>query len=110
MDNHKDDRYYINKIIENANLIMDGMEKVSKDMFDRDSILQAAMMFYLIQISENAKRISEEMQEKYSYIPWSAIFGLRNRVVHDYGNVDLKIVYDTLHDDIPYLINELDKI
>lgn len=86
------------------------MTDISKEAFDENNILQAAMMFFLIQISENAKRISEELQEEHTYIPWSAIFGLRNRVVHDYGNVDMKIVYDTLHDDIPYLIEQLERI
>lgn len=110
MDNIKNDRYYIKKILENANAIVEGMTDISKEAFDENNILQAAMMFFLIQISENAKRISEELQEEHAYIPWSAIFGLRNRVVHDYGNVDMKIVYDTLHDDIPYLIEQLERI
>lgn len=29
-------------------------------------------------------------------IPWNAMYGMRNRIVHDYGNVDLKVVYETL--------------
>lgn len=29
-------------------------------------------------------------------IPWNAMHGMRNRIVHDYGNVDLKVVYETL--------------
>ena len=34
-----------------------------------------------------------------------AVYGLRNRIVHDYGSVDLGIVYDTLKDDIPELLH-----
>ncbi len=30
--------------------------------------------------------------------------GMRNRIVHDYGNVDLKVVYETLKNDIPDLL------
>ena len=37
-------------------------------------------------------------------IPWNALSGLRNRIVHDYGNVDLNIVYETLKHDIPELL------
>ncbi|WP_242951161.1 HepT-like ribonuclease domain-containing protein [Butyrivibrio fibrisolvens] len=33
--------------------------------------------------------------------------GLRNRIVHDYGNVDLEIVYETLKYDIPELMEQL---
>ena len=32
------------------------------------------------------------------------LYGLRNRIVHDYGNVDLNIVYETLKNDIPELL------
>ena len=41
---------------------------------------------------------------KRGYIPWNAMYGLRNRIVHDYGNVDLNIVFETLKNDIPELL------
>lgn len=37
-------------------------------------------------------------------VPWNAIYGLRNRIVHDYGNVDLNVVFETLKHDIPELL------
>lgn len=33
--------------------------------------------------------------------------GLRNRIVHEYGNVDLSVVYETVRDDIPELLSNL---
>lgn len=58
------------------------------------------MMLRLVQISENAKNLTDEFREKNAQIPWTDIYGLRNRIVHDYGHVDLEIVYDTLTKDI----------
>ena len=46
--------------------------------------------------------------EKYPNIEWKVIKGLRNRIVHDYGNVDLKIVYETLKNDIPELLEMIE--
>ena len=43
-------------------------------------------------------------------IPWRAMKGLRNRIVHEYGNVDLTIVYETVMHDIPALLHSLQKI
>ena len=43
--------------------------------------------------------------EKHS--PWNAIYGLRNRIVHDYGSVDLNVVFSTLKNDIPDLLELL---
>ena len=50
------------------------------------------------------QKISDEYKQEKSYIPWNSLYGLRNRIVHDYGNVDLKIVYETLKNDIPELL------
>ena len=56
------------------------------------------------------KIITEKFKETYPSIPWRAIKGLRNRIVHEYGNVDLTIVYDTVKKDIPELIGILEGI
>ena len=61
----------------------------------------------MIQISENAKRLSEKYKEENTNLPWNELTGLRNRIVHDYGNVDLNIVFETLKYDIPELMEQL---
>ena len=63
----------------------------------------------MIQLSENAKKLSDEYKMRNREILWSAMYGLRNRIVHDYGNVDLKVVYETLKNDIPELLELLSK-
>jgi uncharacterized protein with HEPN domain len=104
MDNPKNDTYYINKIHEDLSFIMKHMRDVSQDDLGQNEVLLDSMMFRLIQISENAKKLSDTYKVVHKDIPWTAIYGLRNRIVHDYGNVDLSIVYSTLKDDIPQII------
>ena len=67
------------------------------------------MLFRMIQLSENAKKLSESYKMNNSNIPWNAIYGLRNRIVHDYGSVDLNVVYETLKNDIPELLQVINK-
>ena len=55
----------------------------------------------MIQISENADRLSKEFKNRYSDISWQMMKGMRNRIVHEYGGVDLKIVFDAVKVDIP---------
>lgn len=62
------------------------------------------MLFRMIQLSENAKKLSEKYRQEHNNVPWNSIYGLRNRIVHDYGNVDLEVVYETLKKDIPELM------
>ena len=101
MDNIKNDTYYIAKIIKDIDFIIKNMSSVSVEDFSKNEILQDSMMFRLIQISENAKKLSDTYKMQHSEIPWTDLYGLRNKIVHEYGRVDMGIVYDTLVNDIP---------
>lgn len=109
MDNTKSDSYFVKKIYDDLSFISEQMKDVSESQFDTNPLLQDSMMFRMIQISENTKRLSDEYKIEHNDIPWSDITGLRNRIVHDYGNVDPMIVYDTLVNDIPDLITQIMK-
>ena len=104
MDNIKNDNYYAEKIREDLDFIVIHTKNVDKEELAQNEILLDSMLFRLIQISENAKKLSDGYKEKHTSVPWMAIYGLRNRIVHDYGNVDLDIFYSTLKDDIPELL------
>jgi uncharacterized protein with HEPN domain len=107
MDNIKDDHYYLSRIIFDMQFINKHMRNTSPDKFNKNEVLQDSMMFRLIQISENAKRLSEQYKSGYCDVPWNDIYGLRNRIVHEYGHVDLKIIYETLVNDIPEVLQLL---
>lgn len=64
----------------------------------------------IIQIGELANRLSDDMKENSKNIPWRAIRGMRNLHAHDYENVDLEIVWNTLLEDIPELKQSLQKL
>ncbi len=85
------------------------MKNVTVKALGENEVLLDSMMFRLIQIQENAKKLTESYKASRCEIPWTDISGLRNRIVHDYGNVDLDVVYSTLTEDIPWLISELEK-
>ena len=69
-----------------------------------------ACVFNLMQIGELAKSaLSDEMKQQISNIPWKQIYGMRNRIVHGYSGVNMQIVWDTIHDDLPTLAKELEQ-
>ena len=107
MDNRKNDSYYLDKIRTDIAFIIAHVKDVDiKELHDNEILLDS-MLFRMIQISENAKRLSEKYKEEKSNLPWNELAGLRNRVVHDYGSVDLSIVFETLKYDIPELMEQL---
>ncbi|WP_295093702.1 HepT-like ribonuclease domain-containing protein [Ruminococcus sp.] len=61
-----------------------------------------------MQIGELAKQsLSDEAKAQIKTIPWKQIYGMRNRIVHGYSGVNMLIVWDTIHDDLPELKKEL---
>lgn len=108
MDNPKNNAYYIQKIRKDLEFIVAHMRDVDMEEMNANEVLLDSMLFRMIQISENAKRLTDEYKLSHPYVPWNALSGLRNRIVHDYGNVDLNIVYETLKNDIPELLELLE--
>ena len=107
MDNVKNDTYYASRIFDDLAFIIRHMQDTDAEAFSANELLQDSMMFRLIQVSENARKLSDQYREEHPMIPWTAISGLRNRIVHDYGNVVMDVVFDTLKNDIPDLMNIL---
>ncbi|MBQ0090179.1 MAG: DUF86 domain-containing protein [Prevotellaceae bacterium] len=85
----KNDKYYRDKLVEDVDFIIEHMAGETQESLETNPVLLDSMMFRLIQVSESAKNLSDEFKNEYSDIPWTAIYGLRNRIVHDYGNVKL---------------------
>lgn len=103
MDNTKKDSYYIKKIIIDLDFILIHTNGVSKEALESNDLWVDSMMFRLIQISENTKLISADFKTKNSQIPWKSIVGLRNKIVHEYGSVNLSIIFNAIYNDIPHL-------
>ena len=78
--------------------------------FEADSMRIEACVFNLMQIGELAKTaLSDDVKNQIASIPWKQLYGMRNRIVHGYSGVDMRIVWDTIHDDLPALKNEIEK-
>lgn len=110
MDNKKDDRYYLEKIIADLKFVIDHTAGKTKAEVESDELLVDSILFRIIQISENNGKLSEQFKAAHGEVPWIAIKGMRNRIVHDYGYMDLSVVYDTVMHGIPEMYALLKKI
>jgi len=61
-------------------------------------------------IGEAAARVRGDTQGRYPNIPWMDIIGMRNRLVHVYFDIDLALLWTTLTDDLPKLVQELERV
>lgn len=75
-----------------------------------DRVLQLALVRLVEIVGEAAGRVSEQGRQRYSSLPWPQVRGMRNRLIHGYDRVDLDVLWDTITDDLPVLVAELDRI
>lgn len=85
-------------------------ENLTRDDFETNEMAQSAVMREFQVIGEAARMVTDEAKAKYTSIPWHSIAGMRNRIIHAYFNIDLDILWKTLHTDLPVLITELQKV
>lgn len=104
------DRIILQKIISYINEIEDYINGLTTETFMEDKKTITACAFTVSQIGELAKDVSEDTQEKYSDIPWKAMKGMRNKIVHDYENIDLAVLWGTIRKSLPELKKEIEKI
>lgn len=100
MDNVKNDLYHVEKIHADILFLIKHTKGITREKFESDEILLDSIMFRFIQISESIKKLSDHFKSHNNQIPWTSIIGLRNRIVHEYGKVNLTIIYDTVKKDI----------
>ncbi len=77
---------------------------------DSDRTLNLALVRLLEIVGEAASRTTKEERTNFPEIPWPKIIGLRNRLIHGYVLVDFDVLWRILHDDLPPLIAELERL
>jgi uncharacterized protein with HEPN domain len=79
------------------------IEGRSESEFLQDEILCYAVAHGLTVVGGAASRVSPEMREKYSTIPWADVIALRNILVHEYFGIHWPLVWQTVVDHAPVL-------
>ena len=73
------------------------------EVFVSDKDYFNSVCMSLLQIGELARHLTTDFTAAHADIPWRNIIGLRNVVVHGYGQLDTETIWATVTDDIPEL-------
>lgn len=103
----KDDSVYVGQMFDLAKKVSTFLTDKDRNDFDQDEPLRIAIAHLLQTIGEAARRVSPAYQEAHNEIYWKAIIGMRNKVVHDYMDINDDIVWETAMSSIPDLIAQL---
>ncbi|MDR3541115.1 MAG: DUF86 domain-containing protein [Desulfosporosinus sp.] len=97
--------------------LLESIEKIllySKDCSDAEAFYEYndqmnfnATLNLFANIGENIGKISDELKLIYTVVGWTEIKGFRNRVVHDYINIDTFMVFDIIKNDLILLKGKL---
>ena len=74
------------------------------DEFVTNKMLQDALLYEIAIIGEAANNVPRDYAEVHAEIPWASIAGMRHRVIHDYGHVNLQTVWATATTDVPDIL------
>ena len=103
------DLVYLSHMIECINRVLEYCEG-GELSFRQSHLIQDAVIRNLQTMAECNQRLSESTKAIASDVPWRAISGFRNIIVHDYLGVDLDMVWQVVSSDLPLLQAALLKI
>ena len=106
----RDDAAYLLDMLVAARDAVTFVDGLSYDEYLGDRRHQLAILKAVEIVGEAASRLSDETRDLHPDIPWREITGMRNRLVHAYFDVDLRLVWDTVRGDLPALIAKLEPL
>ena len=104
---HAEDRIRLLHMVEAAEAAMRFAAGRQRDDLQTDQMLLFAVIRAIEVLGEAANKVSEEVRTANVNIPWKAIVGMRNRLIHAYFDVDTDMVWETLQIEIPEVLTHL---
>ena len=100
----------VSKMIAYTDKVFSYSSGLDYQSFSKNTLIVDACVFNLSQLGELTTKLDKDFIEMHSDIPWNEMRGLRNKIVHDYEGVNLKLVWEIVSEDLPELQKQLKKI
>ena len=104
------DLAHIADIVSSASAIRRFIDGIDQQAFLVDDLRQSAVLYQLTLIGEACRRVSASFRDAHPEVQWPAIIGLRNRIVHEYDDVDPDSVWTVVSKDLLELMVALDAL
>lgn len=101
---------YCQDILESGVAILSYVQDITCEVFVQERMRYSAVIREFEIIGEAVGKLSEELKGGYPEIPWQDVKDFRNLLAHEYFGVDLEIVWNTIRDDLPMLMDAVQKI
>lgn len=106
----RDERLFLQDILDSVNAILEYTSDLDADMFASNRLVYSATIREFEIIGEATVHLSAELLEKYDTVIWRDLKDFRNILIHEYFGVDHEIVWNTIQNDLPQLLEVVEKI
>jgi len=101
------DKNRLDHIINAIDIILQRIEGVTYDDFTSDKILYGGIVYHTMIIGEAAYKLSQDFVSTHPQVPWRDIADMRHHLVHGYYQVDSKIVWTVIQNDLQSLRDQV---
>lgn len=105
-----EDRIRVQHMLDACQDALDFLEGHIADELEENRMLLLAIVKCVEIIGEAASRVSDELRDSTPQIPWRKIVAMRNRLIHGYFDINSKIIWRTVSEEIPELIAPLKEL
>ena len=100
----------VHHMLESAIEATEFLGEIPFEEFKKNRMLANAVVRSLEVVGEAANQINQNFKNAHHEIEWRVIIGMRNRLIHAYFDIDYWVVWQTIHQDLPPVIENLRKI
>ena len=112
MRQNEKDEFYIQKMLEHCERIESAVSRFGDnfDVFTKDLDYRDVICMNVFQIGELSNQVSDDFKQKNHNVPWEQMYGIRNRLARAYITIDDSIIWGTVKNDIPKLVELISNI
>lgn len=97
-------------ILEALDNVAEFVGDATRGTFEVNRMMQGAVLYWLAVVGEACNRLTLEFRERHLEVPWREVTAMRNILIHQYGSVDLNIVWDAATHNAPELAAQVERI
>lgn len=106
----KSDSVFLGHILDEIDFVLRATAGKTLDEFAEDEVLRRACTRSFEIIGEAVKKLSPRVRGEHSTVEWQKIAGMRDRLIHNYFDVDYRVLWDAVQNNLPALKEQITKI
>ena len=106
----KHNEIYLRHILDEIIFLLKTTENLNYDSFYENEMYTWAFSRSFEIIGEAAKNLSPEFRKTHTDIEWKKISGMRDKIIHQYFNVDYELIWDVIKNKLPEIKEKIEKL